>query len=120
MSSKLFQSKSALFVLLAIALFLAIGYTRAYYKNYLVKKEITRIEQEIESMEQKKLESLEILKYVMSDEFVEEKARSEMNMKKPGERVAFMTDYKEVGQQVEIKDDKLSNPKKWFRYFFHK
>ena len=120
MSSKLFQSKTALLVLLAIALFLVIGYTRAYYKNYLVKKEITRIEQEIESMEQKKLESLEILKYVMSDEFVEEKARTEMNMKKPGEHVAFMTDYREVGQKTDRDDSRISNPKKWFRYFLHK
>lgn len=119
---RLLHSKVYLWILVAIALLIVIGYTRAYYKNYLVNKQIEQIQSEIGKMEQKKIESLDILKYVMSDEFVEEKARVELNMKKPGESVAFVSpDAAQIQTSAaDYSQDGLTTPRKWFNYFFRR
>ena len=67
---------------------------------------------------------MEILEYVSSEAFVEEKARTELNMKKEGEKVIYI----KQGGVAEKKGDQkkethntigqnVSNPVKWWYYF---
>lgn len=117
---------SRLFFLFAFVLFVAIsvGYARAYYQDYKIKQEIVDLENQVRALENKKIESMEILQYVMSQGFVEEKARLELNMKKPGEKVAILKtgpieQYESVNSKEESESD-LPNPLKWLYYFLHK
>lgn len=117
---------SRLFLLISLVFvgLISLGYARAYYQDYKIKQEIKALEQEIRGLETKKIESLEILQYVTSPDFVEEKARLELNMKKPGENVAIVQ-RGEGSPEIAVQDYKednieLSNPKKWLNYFLNK
>lgn len=121
---RFFGSRLFLVVALLIVIFVAFGYARAYYQNYRVKQEITALQEQVRGLEHKKLESMDILKYVTSDQYVEEKARSELNLKKPGEKVVVFNTLVETTTNTAIKPpvekDLLNNPIKWWYYFSHK
>lgn len=110
--------------MLVVAVFFAINYARAYYQEYKVKQEISALREEVKHLEQKKLESLKILKYVTSDAFVEEKARTELNLKKQGEQVVVVTGQDEEKKSIHAGNDTgeiryLSNPMRWWYYIIH-
>jgi cell division protein FtsB len=116
---------SRLFLLTAFfaAVFLAFGYARGYYQDYKIKEEIRLLQEEVKSLERKKLESMEILEYVTSPEFVEEKARTELNLKKPDEMVLVIQqrEEKEDEQKKELDNRQTGQPApnhlKWWYYF---
>ncbi len=116
---------SPVFVLLmvVVAVVVVFAYGRAYYQDYLVRQQIENLQDQAQKMEAKKMELLGILKYVKSDSFAEEKARTELNMVKPGEQVvivpqAVSTDNGQESSAV-VEWNNISNYKKWFRYFFN-
>ncbi|OGH58897.1 MAG: hypothetical protein A2725_04075 [Candidatus Magasanikbacteria bacterium RIFCSPHIGHO2_01_FULL_33_34] len=117
---------SPLFLIIGIpiAILLVFTFVRSYYNNYKINQEIASLQQEIESLEYKKLESMNILNYVMSDDFVEEKARIELNMKREGEKVVVFDNGNKYNEDREytIKDtgQNISNPLKWWYYFTNK
>ena len=116
---------SRLFLIIAFfgACIVALGYARAYYQDYKIREEIAALEREVRDLESKKIESLEILKYVTSDAFVEEKARTELNMKKPGEQVVVIQREGDAQRRVvpgtSADRPDLSNREKWWYYFTH-
>ena len=103
----------------------AFGFARAYFKDYAFREEVKRLESEINQLEKKKLESIELLKYVSSTSYLEDTARLDLNMKKPGERVLFIHSVEK--QQDTIRDPEgeglggqdIPNPLKWWYYFIH-
>lgn len=108
-----------IFVLTALAIF---AFGRAYYQGYQVRQEIARLQEEARRLEGKKIETLELLQYAQTKDFVEEKARTELNMIKPGEKVAVVaknTGATSSGQENAevVKSINLSNFKKWWRFF---
>ncbi len=116
---------SRLFLLLSLALIalVAMSYARAYYQDYTIRKEITALQEEVQQLQRKRLESMEILAYVTDDAFVEEKARTDLNMKKPGENMLIL---EHVGVPVEAEEtigaesrQPIANPVKWWYYFTH-
>jgi cell division protein FtsB len=118
--------RSNLFVAAAttVAVMAMFGYGRAYYQNYLVAQEIRYLQDQAEKLEAKKIELLDVLKYVKSDSFAEEKARMELNMAKPGERVLVVprtevaVNRQENGVVVGLNN--VSNYKKWRQLFLNK
>ena len=117
-------SRWFLFCLLGIAIIIAVGYARAYYEDYQVRQEVQGLQQEFNKLEKKKFASLELLNYVKSDAFVEEKARTEFNLKKPGENIlAIPADTSGKANLPPIMNDKqdnsqpLNNAWKWWYYF---
>lgn len=120
---RFFASRAFLLTLLAAALLIIIGYGRAFYQDYKIKQEIGRLQGEVKQLEKKKLESIEILEYVLSKNYVEDKARTELNMKKPGENVVFVThleQQKKDGSNQVVSQEPLNNSIKWWYYFTHK
>lgn len=102
---------------------LLFNFSRSFYQDYQVRAEIRQLQDEARNLSAKKLESLEILKYVQSRQFAEEKARTELNLVKPGEQVAIIKSTGEAkrGGQTDVKMiewDNVPNPVKWWRYFF--
>jgi cell division protein FtsL len=125
---KIFNSKIFLIVLIVLTVLVGFSTARAFYQDYRVNQEIARLNSKVDDLEQKKLESMQILEYVSSKNFVEKKARSDLHMKKPGEKVAVV---KEEEKKTEKKQDivklnknnddkKTSNPAKWWNYFVSK
>ena len=117
-----FTSRLFLIILLVLFFLVLFAYGRSYYREYKIRQEINSLRLEVKNLENKKIESLEILKYVTSDKFVEEKAREELNMKKPGENVLVINNLQEHNDKdVEHVDKEvLNNPIKWWYYFIHK
>ena len=124
---RFFASRTFLIIALAVMTVFAFGFARAYYQDYKVKREIRQLEDELSRLEKRKLESVEILKYVTSNTYVEDAARTELNMQAPAEHVIFLQDTQDnsaiqdsVGE-VAIEDGQnMPNPVKWFYYFIHK
>ena len=119
---RFFGSRLFLLIGLAVALLFAFGFGRAYYQDYKVRQEIADLQQELENGKAKKLQLLDLYQYVNSPEFVEEKARTELNMKKPGENVLVMTNLEDNKKASELEvATPLNNPIKWWYYFiYHK
>ena len=123
---RFFRSRLFLIILLVFITLVALSYARAYYQDYTIRQEIKTLEGEVQRLERKRLESLDILNYVMSDAFVEEKARRELNMKKPGEHVAIiegqgggLSTTPSLEAESEDPRQDISNPLKWVYYFFN-
>lgn len=123
---RFFASRSFLiFVIILLASF-AFGFARAYFQDYKVRQEIRQLESEVKQLENKKIKSMEILNYVASDRYVEDTARTEMNLKKPGEHVLFIeNDENTQGAERQFDQEStdgqnISNPLKWVYYFIHK
>lgn len=123
---RFFSSRWFLVTAFAVAVLVAFGYARAYYQDYKVRQEIDSLQEQVKKLEHKKLESMEILKYVTSDAFVEEKARTELNFKKPGENVlivknqAEQVEIEETAQNLPVEKTLLNNPIKWWYYFLNR
>ncbi|OGH91643.1 MAG: hypothetical protein A2507_04110 [Candidatus Magasanikbacteria bacterium RIFOXYD12_FULL_33_17] len=112
--------------MLGIAVVVAVGYARAYYQDYKIKQEIKSLQDEVSSLQKKKIQSLDLLKYVSSTAYTEDQARIELNMKKPGENVVFVNNSENSDKQAvdvyqEVDSGQfVSNPLKWLYYFIHK
>lgn len=116
-----FSSKLFMLVATIVAIMVVFGYSRAYYQDYLMAKEIEDLQAQTKKLEAKKMELLEVLKYVKSDSFAEEKARTELNMIKPGEQVlvvpkAVVSENRQENNSV-VGWTNISNYKKWWQYF---
>jgi 3-deoxy-D-manno-octulosonic-acid transferase len=101
----------------------AVGYARAYYQDYKIRQKIQSLQDQVNQLGYKKLESMDVLKYVTSEAFVEEKARSEFNLKKPGENVLIVKNTAEADKSVgfePVEKPTLNNPAKWWYYFIYK
>lgn len=120
---RFFASRWFLFVALVLAIMVAIGYARAYYQDYKVRQEILKLQEEVKAQQKKGFELTQILKYVSSPEFIEDKARTELNLKKPGENVMIvngLVQNNQVDSQEPVEKSLLNNPVKWWYYFIHK
>jgi len=121
-----FGSKLFLITAFVITFVFAYGFARAYYKDYNLRQEVKRLEQDIALLEKKKIESIELLKYVSSSSYVEDAARIELNLKKPGEQVVFLDQVEKegdiLGEQIVSERgarQHTPNPIKWWYYFIH-
>ncbi len=120
---QIFYSRWFLVVLFGLTFLLIISYARAYYQEYQVRQEISNLQQQLHSLESKKIETMDLLRYAQSSTFVEEKARTELNLVKPGENMAIIVSGSQLdGNRQEktdmIKWSQVSNPIKWFKFFF--
>jgi len=121
---RFFQSRLFLVVTGLLLVLIAFSYIRAYYQDYQVRQKIQELQEQVQSLEGKKLESLQILQYVNSENFIEEKARTELNLKKPGENVVFVEGVASASTtepvvNSPVDEPVLSNPLKWWYYFTH-
>ena len=124
---RFFGSRLFLVIALILMTVFALGFARAFYQDTKERKQIRQLEQEVSDLESKKIESFDILEYVKSSQYVEDKARTELNMKSPGESVVYLEDltqdFDDLGNPLEdVSTDRqfISNPVKWWYYFIHK
>ena len=93
---------------------------RVYSQRRLVEKEIADVQAQIDSFEQENQDLSELLSYLQSDQALEEAARTNLNLKKPGEGVIVIED--KSGQNIvgsAVAAAPTSNLAKWWQYFFN-
>ncbi len=112
------SKKGLLLILIAILLLIVLAYTRSLYRDYKIGKEIELLEQQVRSLQSKRIESMDVLQYVTSQQYVEDAARSELNLKENGEEVVFINDLlpSQDAPKAEQKV-RLNNSRKWWYYF---
>ncbi len=111
------------FLILGLMIF-SVG--KKIVEGHQIEQEIKNMEKEIAALEVKNTKLNELLNYLNTEEFIEQEARLKFNLRKPGESVAILP---EVELQQENKNNQLvagesgiamSNPQKWWNYFFKK
>lgn len=123
------QLLTTLFLLVLIAS-VAWPLSRRWLKGNEVNREIAGLEAEITDLNKRNSDLRRLIDYLESDQFVDEQARRNLNLKKPGEEVVVIDDGSEAAvrpEQEEIyrlaselpKEKKPANPVKWFEYFFN-
>lgn len=121
--ARFFLSKGFVVTMIVVVCLVLYGFGRALYQDYRIKQEIRDLQDEIRSLETKRLESLEILEYVLSDAFVEREARQSLNLKEPGETVYVLAPEGGASPAaIDIASDQphLNNPTRWWYYFTHR
>jgi len=89
--SRFFNSYLFLFASVIVAAMVIFSYARTYYQDYQVRQEIKHLQEDAHKLETKRIELLEALRYVKSSSFIEEKARTELNMAKVGEKTLIIS-----------------------------
>lgn len=118
---RIFTSRFFLLGAFLIAAILAVSFGRAFYKDYEIRQQIRALEVKVDDLERKKLESLDLLGYVKSEAYVEDVARQQLGLKKPGERVIIVDAATTTGPRVNAVDRPAAPSwKKWLWYFFDK
>lgn len=120
---KFFNSIFFLFGAIIVAVFVIIFYARTYYQDYQIRRDIIKLQENERNLQAKKIELLEILHYTKSSSFIEEKARTDLNMGKIGEKMAVINagsaSVENYGQAANnmIKLNNSPNYIKWWNYF---
>lgn len=127
-----FSKQTTLTVIgLLIIVFISIPLAKNVSKQYKVNKEIDSLKNEIGDLGNKNSQLKSLISYMQSDQFVDEKARLNLNYKQPGENVVVIKneDKKEIASQAsgatspEANDQNLksnNNFQKWLKYFLRK
>jgi len=93
-------------------------------KRYKLSKEIKEMDKEIAEFESKNKDLKQLVTYLESEQFVEEKARLNLGLKKEGEKVAvikddiFMTTAASFGEGNQGSPGTFFNLRRWWNYFF--
>ena len=117
---------SILFVLAAI------NFTRTTLDILKSSKRLDDIRSEVSDLEEKKTKLEDDIEYKKSDEYVEERARNDLNLIKPGEKVYVVSDLDlsdidektsnvlaEFTERIEKSaKENDSNAYQWYRLFF--
>ena len=119
-----FRSRWFLAAGVVCLLLVVTGYARAYFQDAQIRQQIDSLHRQAGELESKKLELLDLLKYVKSDSYVETKAHTELNMMQSGEHaVAVAMPAAQEANRVRQNDSPVvgfngvSNIRKWWDYF---
>ncbi|MDP2944712.1 MAG: septum formation initiator family protein [bacterium] len=94
---------------------------RAYSQRRLVENEINGVKKQISDYENQNQQLKELALYLQSEQSLEEQARLNLNMKKPGEAVVVIESSKKnvVSIDTASSEENVSNLVKWWRYYFN-
>jgi len=94
---------------------------RTYSQRQLVENEIKDVQKQISDYENQNQQLKELALYLQSDQSLEEQARLNLNLKKPGEAVVVIEEAKNKAISVSAtsSDQSASNLIKWWRYYFN-
>lgn len=122
----LFSALAGVFVLVSIST------VRETYQEWKVDQEIAGLQAQVERLEGKRTTLLDTIQRLQSEEALDREARTHLGMRKPGERVimvrglsdntgySWKDSWADIASTTATKtDDPGTNPRRWFRYFFH-
>lgn len=115
--------------LVCIILFF-IGISKKKSREAQINKETAELLSQVEHLEKSNKELADLISYFNSADFVEEEARTKLDLRKEGENVAIISKNSHLeivsnniannsSQKIENNaQQEKSNPSKWFNYFF--
>jgi len=117
--------RSRLFLIggVAMLVLVSIALSKEVVRRYAVNREINQLKKDVEDLEKRNAELSDLIQYVNTEDFQEKEARTKLGMAKPGEKVVVIPDVPE--QQPEegtintpANLEEMSNPQRWWNYFF--
>lgn len=118
---RLFSSQRFLAIVgLVFLLLIILPLAKTYTQRRLVEQEIEGVQREISEFESSNKELKEMITYLESDQSLEEQARLNLNLKKPGEKVIVIDYSKNATNTEDINKTTApgNNFEKWWDYFF--
>lgn len=112
-----FFSKLSFAICICILVFVSVGLFKGMVQSRSVVDEIADIKEEIISVEKRNAEYEELIKYLQSDEFVEQEARLKLGLKKPGEAMVIIPESAIPMPGTPAVQDTRTNPRRWLDYF---
>ncbi len=113
----IYNSNIFISVLLVILILSILKVGKELARRHQINKEINYLNQQLAEAQLNRDKLQDLISYLESDQYVEEQARSQLNLSKPGEkRVDLSLAPETLAIQQDIDD--RSNAKKWFAYFF--
>lgn len=124
--NKLLNSKILLVVSLSIVVFFALNLSNEIISRRKLINEISKLKQQINGLESGNQELSGLISKLQSLGFVENEARTKLNLKKPGETIIIVSEQNNQDQTAENifseispnMNDLKNNPYKWQVYFF--
>jgi len=123
---KKLSSKLILISGIIVLIFIAVNFSKNWTRDNEVKEEIKGLKQKIQTLQKDNLELSELIEYLNSTAYLEEKARTDLGLKKEGEKTLIIPDS-EINEkylnsitttEVGHESGPVSNPRKWWIYFF--
>jgi cell division protein FtsL len=124
-SKILYSQKFLALVGLALIVLISFPLAKSVSKRYQIDKEIKDLDKEIAEVETKNKDLKQLINYLESDQFVEEKARLNLGLKKAGENVVVIKETADVISDSSSQENQVnfsgnfSNSAKWWNYFFN-
>ena len=124
---KFLASSKVLFLIsLFILIFFSVNLTKEIIDRKDLQGDIAKLEEEITGLESRNEELAGLIDYFKSLDFVENEARTKLNLRKPGEQIIIVPEEAAVISEASqsaatILGDQfagLPNPTKWRNYFF--
>ena len=124
---RILSSKVLLLVSLFILIFFSINLSREIINRRDLQKDIDKLQTEINNLESRNTELASLIEYFKSMDFVEEVARTKLNLRKPGEHIIIVPEEqveesgltKQLTSLIKTEIKTVSNPKRWWSYFFN-
>lgn len=117
-------SKYVLVAGLVILVLISISFTKELLRRYKINQEISELQTEVQTLEERNAELAEVIQYLNSTAWQEKEARTKLNLQEKGETVVI-TPYQNTNKQasetiiVSQPEPKVSNPRKWVNYFIN-
>ncbi len=117
-------SKYVLVVGLIILVFISVSFTKELLRRYKINQEISDLQTEVETLEERNAELAEVIQYLNSSAWQEKEARTKLNLQEEGETVVitpYQNNNKQASETIIVSQPqpKVSNPRKWANYFIN-
>ena len=116
--------KAFLVVLFLFLTFFGYNFFKEYNRSRQLNAEIKKLEAVAKEIEAKNLDILNLAKYLDTEEFLEEEARTKLGMQKPGEQTVIVSfpNSGEHSTSSPQKNNKKTAPNylEWWKHFFEK
>lgn len=120
---RFFESRLFFVVGIGVLLLFSVNLTRSQLKDRAIRAEMEKLQAEVSALEAERQGYESLLSLLNTPAFLEKEARKSLGYAKPGEQVVVI----ETNEKCKIQNEKcvegdgvpeMSNPKKWWVYFF--
>lgn len=112
---KIFTIIALIFLLLIL-----VPLAKDYSRKKIIENEIIDIQNQISDFEDKNKDLKEMIDYFQSDASLEEQARLNLGLKRPGETVVVITDEEDgLFMDETVASVPVANWRKWLQYFIN-
>ena len=122
-----YYSKWFILVIFIVIVFFLVSAIKDYYSQEDLRDDISTLESQISNLRDEQYDLSETLSQVQGEDFVENEARTKLNLRKPGENIIIVSNDKDIQEfnkntvDSGIKNllaEQESNFSLWWKYFF--